>query len=85
MDYSTASFSRFCNITGTNESTAKTPRTTTDVQDHASPDADSLYNVCPAWIATNDGGATPIGREKPSIKHINRYYLHTRHSSMLIS
>jgi hypothetical protein len=44
-----------------------------------------LYNVCPAWIATNDGGATPIGREKPSIKHINRYYLHTRHSSMLIS
>jgi hypothetical protein len=36
----------------------------TDVHDHASLEADNLYNVWPAWIATNDGGATPIRYEK---------------------
>jgi len=31
-----------------------------DVQDHASLEADNVYRVWPAWIARNDGGATPI-------------------------
>jgi len=32
----------------------------TDVQDHVSLEADNVYKVWPAWIARNDGGATPM-------------------------
>jgi hypothetical protein len=40
-----------------------------DIQDQASLEADNLYNVLPAWIATKDGGATPIGHGKSNINH----------------
>lgn len=42
------------------ETTAKTPNTRREFQDTASPAVVSLYSVVPAFIATNDGGATPI-------------------------
>ncbi len=38
---------------------AKQARMKIDVQEMASPEEVSLCSVVPAWIATNDGGATP--------------------------
>lgn len=46
-------------ITGSRESRAKTASTETDHQETASLDELSWCSVVPAWMATNDGGATP--------------------------
>ncbi len=58
--YSSFCWSFFWKQTGRMETTAKTPNTRREFQDTASPAVVSLYSVVPAFIATNDGGATPI-------------------------
>lgn len=45
--------------TGTKEISANRLRIVIDVHDHASLVDDNVCRVCPALIATNDGGATP--------------------------
>lgn len=45
--------------TGSKEIKANNPRTATDVHDTASPEEVSWCKVVPAWMATNEGGATP--------------------------
>ena len=45
--------------TGRMERRASPARMDIDVHDTVSPDDDSCCSVVPAWIATNDGGATP--------------------------
>lgn len=52
--------------TGTRESNAKAHNIIILFQDHASLDDVNLCNVCPACIATNDGGATP--KNVPTVK-----------------
>jgi hypothetical protein len=47
----------------------------TDVQDHASLEADNVYKVWPAWIAINDGGATPITWYHVSAMLLNMFIL----------
>lgn len=44
---------------GTSEIMANTPNITKDVKENALSFADIVCNVCPACIATKDGGATP--------------------------
>lgn len=51
--------SLFLRNTGRRDKQAKMVRMMSDDQDTASPDEVSFCNVVPAWIATNDGGATP--------------------------
>lgn len=58
--YSSFCWSFFWKHTGRMETTAKTPKTMREFQDTASPAVVSLYSVVPAFIATNDGGATPV-------------------------
>lgn len=58
--YSSFCWSFFWKQTGRIETTAKTPKTMREFQDTASPAVVSLYSVVPAFIATNDGGATPV-------------------------
>jgi len=45
---------------------ASAARIQTDCQDRASPDDVSCCNVVPAWIAMNEGGATPANRRQQS-------------------
>lgn len=44
---------------GTSDITAKTPNQNIDVHENALSFADILCRVCPACMATNEGGATP--------------------------
>ena len=57
----------FClKITGTRDSKAKIQRIIKLVQDQASLDDVNLFKVCPACIATKEGGATP--KNVPTVK-----------------
>lgn len=49
-------------MTGNIATTANTHRMAIDVQDTVSLDDVRDCNVVPAWIAINDGGATPADR-----------------------
>lgn len=59
------------NNTGISEKVAKTTNIRTDVHESILLDEVSLCKVVPAWIAINEGGATPKG--KIIIKVINRF------------
>lgn len=63
-----SNFSLICllNTTGTRESSAKTISKIMLFIENASVDDVNLFNVCPACIATNEGGATP--KNVPSTK-----------------
>lgn len=51
----------FClKIAGSKDSRASRPSTVIEVQEMASPEDVSWCNVVPAWMHTNDGGATPV-------------------------
>jgi len=62
--YSNLLRSRFLSNTGTSERPAKHAKRIRDVHDSFASAAESCCNVCPAWIATKDGGATPIKKRK---------------------
>ena len=56
--------SNFClslarKATGINETMASAAKTHIDCHDNASPDDVSCCSVVPAWMAINEGGATP--------------------------
>lgn len=46
-------------MTGVSDSNAKTPNSSVDRNEKASDELAIVFNVWPAWIAKNDGGATP--------------------------
>lgn len=46
-------------MTGTNESKANTANSSIDCRENASDELVIVFNVLPAWMAKNDGGATP--------------------------
>lgn len=46
-------------MTGVSDSNAKTPNSSVDRSENASDELAIVFNVCPAWIARNEGGATP--------------------------
>lgn len=50
-------------MTGTKENKANTPNSSVDRNENASDELVIVFNVCPAWIAKNDGGATPVSNE----------------------
>lgn len=62
MFYSNFSLNLCFKITGTIEMNANNVKILIEVHDHASLVELSVCIVCPACIATNDGGATP-GKE----------------------
>lgn len=72
--FSHSNFSRsfFLNTIGSNEPTAKTTSRKMELREKASLVDVSLWSVVPAWIATNDGGATPVDgmRAKLSIQTV---------------
>lgn len=51
-------------MTGVSDSNAKTPNSSVDRNENASDELAIVFNVWPAWIARNDGGATPINWRK---------------------
>lgn len=83
MLYSIFSCSFLWKHTGRIETTARTPSTASEYQDTASPAVVSLYSVVPAFIATNDGGATP---ERDMREHIKPVYNAINiHTSIMLS
>lgn len=50
-------------MTGVSDSNAKTPNSSVDRSENASDELAIVFNVCPAWIARNEGGATPESRK----------------------
>ena len=64
FDQRHSTFSRryFLKMTGSIARTANTPRTATDVHVTVSLDDVRDCSVVPAWMARNDGGATPVNR-----------------------
>lgn len=55
--------SLFLNKTGNKDITPTPSNTNNEFHENASEDEVIWFNVVPAWIATNDGGATPIERK----------------------
>lgn len=54
----------FLKMTGDKESTANTPNNSVDRREKASDELAMVFSVWPAWIAKNDGGATPVVGER---------------------
>lgn len=51
-------------MTGVKERTANAPNNSVDRSEKASDELAIVFNVWPAWIAKNDGGATPETENK---------------------
>ena len=59
----------FLKTTGRIDTMANTAKIEMELRDSVSLDDESWFNVVPAWIATKEGGATPIIRGHWKIKH----------------
>lgn len=57
--YSNFDLKYFLKNTGVNAKTEKIPNKRVDCHENASAELVIWYKVLPAWIAMNDGGATP--------------------------
>lgn len=55
-------------MTGDKDSTAKTPNNNVDRSEKASDELAIVFSVWPAWIARNDGGATPKAEKKKNCR-----------------
>lgn len=60
-------------MTGDKESTANTPNNNVDRSEKASDELAIVFSVWPAWIAKNDGGATPK-TEKKAISAVSSHF-----------
>lgn len=49
-------------MTGVSDSTAKTISRSVDRNENASDELAIVFKVWPAWMARNDGGATPVNK-----------------------
>lgn len=59
-------------MTGANDSSAKTHNNSVDRNENASDELAIVFNVWPAWIARNDGGATPAKKYTKFTIKINK-------------
>lgn len=64
----------FLKMTGAKDSSENAPSNKVDRSENASDELAIVFNVWPAWIAKNDGGATPA-RTEQNIKSIFQFHL----------